>query len=98
MWGEDADHVVPESLVLLDDDGDELAKLGPNTLRRALSRPGRTTRVGDLRARVSSGPTFFGLRLSGVRAARLEVEYRLTKSEGTGARVTAQVTQSRRRS
>ena len=98
MWGDDSDHVVPEGLVLLDAEGDEVAKLSEGQLRRALSRPGRTTRVGDLRARVQRRPTFFGLRLSGVRAARLEVEYRLTKSEGTGARVTAQVTQSRRRS
>ena len=97
MWGEDEDTVVPESLTLLDDEGEELEKLGSKTLRRALARPGRTLRVGDLRVRVQRRPTFFGLRLSGVRASRLAVEYRLTKSQGTGARVTAQVTQSRRR-
>lgn len=97
MWGEDDDEVVPDTLVLTDDDGDELARLGPRRLQRALARPGRTTRVGDLRARVQRRPTFFTLRLSGVRAARLRVDYRLTESRGAGARVTAQVTQSRRR-
>jgi hypothetical protein len=97
MWGEDDDTVVPEGLVLLDDEGEALESLGSRTLRRALARPGRTLRVGDLRVRVQRRATFFGLRLSGVRAARLEVSYRLTESRGTGARVTAQVTQSRRR-
>jgi hypothetical protein len=97
MWGEDEDTVVPETLVLLDGRGRELAELGSRQLRRALARPGRTLRVGDLRARVQRRPTFFGLRLSGVRAAQLRVAYRLTEARGAGARVTAQVTQSRRR-
>jgi hypothetical protein len=98
MWGEDDDRVVPEKLTLLDEDGEELARIGPKALAQALSRPGRTLRAGDVRARVQKRPTFFGLRLTGVRAAQLRLEYRLTKARGTGARVTAQVTQSRRRS
>jgi hypothetical protein len=97
MWGDDGDEVVPRSLELLDDDGDLLAQLGPRVLRRTVTRPARTTRAGDLRARGYRRETSFGLRLNGVRATTLRVTYRMTEFRGAGARVTTQVTQSRRR-
>ena len=59
--------------------------------------PARTTRKGDLRARGHRRSTFFGLRVTGVKAARLRVRYRMTDVRGRGARVTAQLSESRRR-
>ena len=97
MWGDKGDDVEPRSLVLLDDDGDKIATLGRRALLRTIARPARTTRKGGLRARGHRRSTFFGLRLTGVRAARLRVRYRMTGFRGQGARVTAQLTQSRRR-
>jgi hypothetical protein len=97
MWGDDDDEVAPESLELLDEDGDQVAVLGRRALLRTIARPARTTRVGALRARGHRRDTFFGLRLNGVRAATLRITYRLTAFQGDGARVIAQAMESRRR-
>jgi hypothetical protein len=97
MWGDDADEVEPRTLRLLDEHGKRVATLGRSFLRRVLTHPARTVRKGALRVRGVRRATFFGVRLSGRRAARLRVAYRMTEHRGRGARVTAQVTQSRRR-
>ena len=97
MWGDDADEVEPVSVALLDDDGDVVAKLGRRRLLRTIERPARTTRKGDLRIRGHRRATFFGLRLAGVKASKLRVRYRMTEFRGRGARVTTQISGSRRR-
>ncbi len=97
MWGDPADRVVPDSLAFVAAGGHAVARLRRDTLERIVSRPGRTFRVGKLRVRGARRPTFFSLRVSGPKAAKLRVRYRMTKFKGRGARVTAQVTQSRRR-
>ncbi len=97
MWGDDDDTVVPEKVELMGAGGRAVARLGSRRLRRVLSRPGTTFRFGSLRIRGSRRATFFSVRLSGARGRRLRVSYRMTKFEGRGARVTSQVSQSRRR-
>jgi hypothetical protein len=96
-WGDDADSVVPDGLVLSRADGRRIAAFGPERLARILRRPGRTFRSGAVSVRAHSGDTFFGLRLAGARGARLRISYRMTRFAGRGARVTSQVMQSRRR-
>jgi FG-GAP repeat len=95
-WGDDADRVVPERLELIER-GRAVAVIGSARLGEVLRRPGRTFRFGGARIRGRRRDTFFGVRISGERSDRLRVRYRMTRFEGRGARVTAQILQSRRR-
>ena len=60
-------------------------------------RPGRTFSVGGIRLKGAKRGGRFGLRLSGMPANRLRIRYRVTKVDGQAAKVTSQITQSRRR-
>jgi len=98
-WGDDADSIEPEEIAFLDDEGDVSARVTRRGLQRVVARPGKTFRIDGITLQGRKRGTFYGLRIAGRDPAeRLRVRYRAAKVSGRNAKVTSQVSQSRRRS
>ena len=95
-WGDEDESVEPEEIAFIRE-GRVVARASRAQLRRVVQRPARTFSVGGIRVKGTRRGGRFGLRISGTPANRLRVRYRATKVQGSAARVTSQITQSRRR-
>ena len=78
-----------------DDDGDVVQRIRAKSLRRLL-RSGRRGGRRGLRVQGFAGDTYQSFRLSGLRQGTLRVRVKASRVRGR-ARVTTQISQSRRR-
>jgi hypothetical protein len=95
-WGDEDENVEPEEIAFIAE-GRIVARASRKRLRSVVRRPGRTFSVGGIRIKGTRRGGRFGLRVSGQPANRLRIRYRVTKVDGKAAKVTSQITQSRRR-
>jgi hypothetical protein len=81
-----------------DEQGAVAGRISARMQRLALLKRGRSRLTfGDFKLRGRRGPTFYTLRINGVRGATLRVRTRTHGVRGKAVRVHTQVTQSRRR-
>jgi FG-GAP repeat len=96
-WGDENEDVEPEAIEFLDEEDDVVARVSGRRLRRIIERPGRTFTVAGIQLKGTEQRGRFGLRLTTPDAERVRIRYRATRVRGRRARVTSQVSQSRRR-
>ena len=95
-WGDDKENVEPEEIAFIAE-GRVVGRASGKRLREVVRRPTRTFSAGGIRLKGAKRGGRFGLRLSGMPASKLRIRYRVTKVRGKAAKVTSQLTQSRRR-
>ncbi|CAA9482857.1 MAG: hypothetical protein AVDCRST_MAG85-780, partial [uncultured Solirubrobacteraceae bacterium] len=95
-WGDQDENVEPEEIAFISE-GRIVGRASGKRLRSVVRRPGRTFSIGGVRVKGQKRGGRFGLRLSGMPASKLRIRYKVTKVDGKAAKVTSQITQSRRR-
>jgi len=98
-WDDAQDRVTPGIVDLLSAGGRRLATVSARAQRKALQARGGTIRLADgMTLRGARAPTFYTLRLTGVkRYGSVRVRTATRKVKGAPARINTQVGQSRRR-
>jgi hypothetical protein len=94
-WDDEDDDIEVDEMAVEDDDGDVVQRIRAKSLRRLLKSGKRGGQRG-LRVQGFGGETYQSFRLTGLKPGTLNLRVRAREVRGK-ARVTAQISQSRRR-